>query len=111
LAAEEGRDPKAVSDKGDASKRAVRFGQGHLFPEIEAEEIKEATAPVWYYFVSCERDDVRAELSRPRDIVDGQFLGFHERIFIVNEGDLAEIDLGFGGGEPPREFDFEITRK
>lgn len=111
LAAEERRDPKAISDKGNATERAVRLGQGSLFPEIEEEEIKEATASVWYLFVSCEGDDIRAELSHPRSIVDGQFLGFHERVFIVNKGDLSEINFDAGGGEPPQEFDFEITRK
>ncbi len=111
LAAEERRDPKAVSDKGKATERAVRMGQGNLFPEIEAEELKEATASVWYYFVSCEGDDIRAELSRPIAIVDGQFLGFHERIFIVNKGDLADFNFDVDDGEPPQEFDFEVTRK
>lgn len=111
LAAEERRDPKAISDKGNATERAVRLGQGNLFPEIEEEEIKEATASVWYFFVSCEDDDIRAELSYPRSIVDGQFLGFHERIFIINKGDLTEPNFDAGGGEPPQEFDFEITRK
>jgi hypothetical protein len=111
LAAEERRDPKAVSDKGSATERAVRLGQRNLFPELEEEEIKEATAAVWYYFVSCDGDDVRAELSRPRAVVDGQFLGFHERIFIVKKGDISEFSFEAGGGEPPQEFDFEITRK
>jgi hypothetical protein len=111
LAAEERRDPKAVSDKGNATERAVRMGQGNLFPEVEEEEIKEATASIWYYFVSCEGDDVRAELSRPISIVDGQFLGFHERIFVVNKGDIADFNFDAGDGEPPQEFDFEVTRK
>ena len=111
LAAEERRGPKAVSDKGNATELAVRLGQRNLFPELEQEEIAEATASVWYYFVSCEGDDIRAELSYPRAVVDGQFLGFHERIFIVKKGDLAKFNFEAGGGEPPQEFDFEITKR
>jgi hypothetical protein len=43
--------------------------------------------------------------------VDGQFLRFHERIFIVKNGDLADFNFDADDGEPPQEFDFEVTRK
>ena len=110
-AADDHRPPQAVSDKGSATELAVRLGQYDLFPKLVGEAIREATAAVWYLFVSCNGDDVRAELSYPKSVVDGQFLGFHERIFIIEKGDLDDFDFSRSDGTPPIEFDVAVTRK
>jgi len=109
-AADKARDPKAISDKGSATERAVQMAQLTLFPEPE-EDLKEATAAIWYFFVHSDNDDIRAELSFPRAIVDKQFLGFHERIFILGEGDLAKFSFDVEDGTPPQDFEVNVTRK
>jgi len=110
VAADPVREPRAISGKGNAAKRAVDFGQGTLFPELEEEDIKEATAAIWYFLVSIDKDDIRAELSRPRKIEGSQFHGFHERLFIIKKGDLTPFNFD-DDDVPPPEFDVNITRK
>lgn len=100
LAASEHQDPKAVSEKGNASERAVRLAQGWLFPEMEREEVRRETAHLWFLFASIDGPDIRAELSRPRAIAEGQFVGFHERIFILKRGDLDKLSIGFDDEGP-----------
>jgi len=112
-AADLSRDPRAISGKGNAAKRAVDLGQGNLFPEIEEEDVKEATAAIWYFlvYIDLDNDDIRAELSRPRKIEESQFYGFHERIFVIKKGDLDPFTFDAEDDEPPQEFDVNITRK
>ena len=119
-AADPVRSPKAISIKGSASGRIIeRSIQASLFPEWDAEDarkLSEAAAlensAAWYFAVSVDGDDVRAELSRPYPIVDGQFSGFVERIFILKPGDWSDIsamDLGDDGLGP--EFEVSVSRK
>ena len=66
---------------------------------------------VWFYCVSVNGDDVRAELSRPISVGGGNFDGFFERIFIIRQGewpDLAVMPLPTGG---LTEFEPVVTRK
>jgi hypothetical protein len=114
-AAQLDREPRAISDKGPAAAKAVELGQCMLFPEYEREEQEkrsEAAAAVWYFFVHTDGVNVTAELSWPRSIDDRQFKGFNERIFIVESGEWADIDLsGLDAGHEGEEYEVEVTRK
>ncbi len=114
-ACEDDRDPKAISDKGPAAVSAVDLGQHSLFPEYDAEDRakhKKANAALWYLFVYINGDDVRAELSFPKHIEDGQFKGFNERIYIINPGEWASMAPKVDDIEPPaQDFEINVTRK
>ena len=94
----------AISGKGPAAERTVeRSTMRYLFPEMEeearrAEESlqRRANAEAWFFCVSINGDDVRAELSLPRSVQNENFKQFIERIFIVEFGDWDDggiIDL------------------
>jgi hypothetical protein len=109
------RDPGAISDKGPAAAKVVELGQGTLFPEYQKEEEAEQTegaAAAWYFFVHTDGTDVTAELSWPKAIDDRQFKGFNERIFIVESGEWADIELSdLDADAAGDEYDVEVTRK
>ena len=111
VAASEHQDPRAVSEKGSASERAVRLAQGWLFPEMEWEVVSRETAHLWFLFVSINGSDIRAELSRPRAIDDGQFTGFHERILILSPGDLDKLIVGFDDDIPVDVPEVIVSKK
>jgi hypothetical protein len=114
-ACEDGRDPRAISDKGPAAIRAVDVGQSSLFPEYDIEDQekrKRENASLWYVFVYINGDDVRAELSFPKRIEEGQFKGFNERIYIINPGEWASMMPKAEDSDPPaQDFDINVTRK
>nr|AWM02470.1 hypothetical protein CIT40_22185 [Bradyrhizobium amphicarpaeae] len=114
-ACDDGRDPKAISDKGPAASKAVTLGQYSLFPEYEKEDEeqrKKENAALWYLFVYVNGDDVRAELSFPKRIEDGQFKGFNERIYIIKPGEWASMMPKVDDGElPAQDFEINVTRK
>lgn len=107
--------PRAISSKGQASRRLIDNASMSLFPELDREVEIIENAAVWYFCVSVNGDSIKAELSRPSSIreSDGQFDDFFERIFILNEeggavGVPGDIDDG-----PTSDDDLEIwiTRK
>jgi hypothetical protein len=114
-ASDDDRDPKAISDKGPAASKAVNQGQQSLFPEYDIEDEekrKKENAALWYLFVHINGDDVRAELSFPKRIEDGQFKGFNERIYIIKPGEWASIIPKVDDTEPPaQDFEVNVTRK
>jgi hypothetical protein len=114
-ACEDGRDPKAISNKGPAASKAVDLGQRSLFPEFDIEDEDQRqreAAPLWYFFVYINGDDVRAELSYPKRIEDGQFKGFNERIYVINRGEWASIMPRTDDSEAPApDFEVNVTRK
>ena len=103
------RNPKAISAKGRASEMAIMLASKCLIPDMEEERQKRLRGPVWYLCVFANGDDVRAELSRPLSVEDGQFSGFIERIFILNYGEwnpptpskMSEIILYFRSSTYP----------
>lgn len=107
----EGCDPKAISDKGAASARIIAQSCGNLFPEYEEEDRKKQNSSVWYFCVYAEGDDVRAELSCPRSIIGNQFLGFRERIFIVQRGEWDAVNIKEDDTSPSQDFEITVTRK
>jgi hypothetical protein len=102
--------PTSASPKGPGSVKAVQSAQGELFETVREAEIVEENAAVFYLFVEAEGKNVRAELSRPKAILDDQFHGFHERIILLQSGEWEGIDLT-PDEEPAPEFDIEVTRK
>lgn len=112
------KEPKAISDKGPASERAIENGTSFLFPEWEMEERRKreearrkANATVWLFCVSVDGERVRAEISRPNS-VDGKDYSFAERIFIVNDDDWGDnTALDFDDGFVPQDFEPNVTRK
>lgn len=114
-ACEDNRDPKAISDKGPAATKAVDLGQTNLFPEYETEDKEKRTrenAALWYLFVHINGDDVRAELSFPKQIEDKQFKGFNERIYLIKPGEWTSMMPKVEDGEPPaQDFEINVTRK
>lgn len=114
-ACDDRRDPKAISDKGPAASKAVDLGQGNLFADFDAEDrakYKMENAALWYLFVYINGDDVRAELSFPKRIEDGQFDGFNERIYIIKPGEWASMMPKVDDNEPPaQDFEVNVTRK
>ncbi|WFU44502.1 hypothetical protein QA640_19885 [Bradyrhizobium sp. CB82] len=114
-ACEDDRD-KAISEKGPAASRAVDLGQRNLFPEFDVEDRarhRRENAPLWYFFVHINGDDVRAELSFPKRIEDGQFKGFNERIYVIKPGEWTGImpNPVIDDSEPTQEFEINVTRK
>lgn len=108
--------PQAVSGKGSGADRLIDAGQGDLFTEDEVAKGKASPFTImnrgaWFYCVSVDGDDVRAELSLPFGVSGGNFDGFVERIFIIRDGEwpkLAVQPLPQGGAT---EFEPVVTRK
>lgn len=106
--------PQAISKKNTASKELINAAQGDLFtlPSAKPSPLETEPSEVWYLCVSC--DDVagiRAELSRPVPIQNEQFVDFHERIFIVQKGDLEDIRVDKDLDMPEQNYDIQISRK
>lgn len=84
--------PRSRSTKGDGSRRAVeRNLQPPLpLPEFEEEFNRQvaaaaiAQAPIWYLCVFQDDSGIRAELSMPVAIEDGHFVGWKERIILID---------------------------
>jgi hypothetical protein len=116
LAASWLHDPRPVSAKGSGSDRIVDSAQGSLFtPEqlasAEAIKLEPINTGVWYFCVSVDGDNVRAELSLPSTIENKGFGRFIERIFIVGGGDGSELVKKLQPDTAPAEFQPVITRK
>ncbi|MBN4050487.1 hypothetical protein JYU13_00105 [Gammaproteobacteria bacterium AH-315-M22] len=102
--------PKAISGKGSASKRLVENNAGFLWEEMEDEYITQVNTSVWFFCVSVNGDEIRAELSRPSAIEGKQFGEFLERIFIITDDDynpITDDDTNFD----EQDFDIQVTRK
>jgi len=114
IAATREHEPRAASGKKSGSERLLDLSQGNLFPPEMFKSTSNFTptnSGVWYFCVSVDGDDVRAELSLPLRVANGNFDGFAERIFIVRGGEWPDLvarpvpDLG------PAEFEPVVTRK
>jgi hypothetical protein len=89
-------DPRAISGKGEGSRRLV--GQGDLFTGAEAPVsvngyASTKPAGVWFLCVSVNGEDVRAELSKASAFSGGNFEKFDERIFIVRKDEWEKIKV------------------
>lgn len=66
--------------------------------------LRHENAATWFFCVSINGDDVRAELSLPRSVDADNFNGFIERIFIVADGywggsGIVDLDNDPGGDD------------
>jgi hypothetical protein len=102
--------PQAVSGKGSGADRIIAVGQAGLFPEEEMSAARdlvlaELRTGVWFFCVSVQGDDVRAELSLPSGVSGGNFEGFIERIFILGGGEWSADAIP--GSDRPDGVEFE----
>ena len=115
----ESQPPKAASEIGIGKETLIANSVGYLFPEMEAEDRRlerEANefdkAEAWYVIVAFGDGKVTCELSRPRAPVNGQFLDFYERIFILGSGGPSASDLlKLDDDTPPLEIKPAISKK
>ncbi|GJL77725.1 MAG: hypothetical protein NPINA01_07140 [Nitrospinaceae bacterium] len=116
-ASEKNWEPRARSKKGPGSERTVSNNQGILFSEEEINRAMPANkTSAWYLCVSENQGIISAELSLPKSVDCGQFSGFLERIFLLQDGDgdLPEFSLSnFDDGDDGdfKEFEVNIARK
>jgi hypothetical protein len=88
-------DPKTKHLKGLFTE-AVTIRNHHiggLFPDDIPEEVRVAISileyPTWILLINITDDEIRAELSYPDKIEDGQIVSWKERIFIPDSADDA----------------------
>ncbi len=108
--------PRAVSGKGAGADRLIDLGQGSLFSEEEMAAtnpvvVGEINAGAWFFCVSVIGDDVRAELSLPSGVKNGNFDSFIERIFIVRAGEWSDLAPSVDVADDAVEFEPLVTRK
>lgn len=113
IAASQFSEPRAVSGKGAGADRAIDSAQGSLFPE----DAGPITLPpridtgIWFFCVSVNGDDVRAELSLPRAISGSNFGSFLERIFILREGEWPKLVRDAIDGSDAAHIEPIVSRK
>ena len=107
------RSPRNRTPKGPAAEKVV-----DLNDQIEMFKRQEISAPpkdqnaIWYLCVFDDGKTVRAELSLPIDFQSGYFVGFSERIFILNPGDWEKIALASPSSETdPDDLTIDVRRK
>jgi hypothetical protein len=110
--------PRPISGKGSGSDRVISDAQGSLFTEEELAgdakiKLGKIDSGVWYYCVSVSGDDVRAELSLPSGISEGNFEDFIERIFVIREGEWPALVGKYDADDSSSAVSFEpvVTRK
>lgn len=113
------RGPQPINAKGPAAETAIKMGQGVLFreeelPEVAPEKIAGLNSTLWFLCVSVnegDEEDVRAELSLPATIENGNFKGFLERIFIIKGGDWKARNPVVTMPEDAGAYEFSIARR
>lgn len=114
------RDPRPISSKRSGSERFIDEYCGSLFSEEELRAMTGThtggiTTGAWYFCVSVNEEDVRAELSLPTGVIGGNFAGFAERIFILRPGDWSKMiekdHSGSGSGPDAADFEPIVKRK
>lgn len=114
-------EPKNLSQKGAATDRAISPNQTTFISLLEAQpgvvNIRLQNTDkngylTWYFCLYHDGDEVRAELSLPKDVENGFFKDFIERIIIVGregfDGTAIKRDDDDGATS---EFDIPVSRK
>lgn len=102
--------PKAISEKGSGVKKLLETNpSGYLFNYMQDEDDAEANRNTWFFCVSSNNEEVRAELSLPHSIKNKQFSYFKERIFILSDNDWTPTE--HDDLDDTEDFDITITRK
>lgn len=119
MAAHAVRNPKAISGKKAGSAQIIDEAQGSLFPGGELPEVAPATITqtsvpqMWYFCLSFSGEhgeNVRAELSLPAMVKNGNFHGFLERIMIINEDGWGGLNIDADPEDGPIDFDVHVSR-
>ncbi|MFC6632953.1 hypothetical protein [Microbulbifer taiwanensis] len=108
-------DPNPVSSKGRGVAALVDNPSGYLWDYMAEEARQCENLHTWFFCVSCNGDEVRAELSRPRAVENGNFGTFAERIFIIQDEDWnpagGNSDNDSDADYQGEEFDITVTKK
>lgn len=99
IAANSFREPRSISRKGDGSAQLIEAAQGNLFRDEQTsitlpsnKDSEKLINLLWYLCVSYDEDRVTAELSLPKMVKNGNFYGFHKRIFLIEKADDIGVD-------------------
>lgn len=116
LAASESHNPQAISGKGAGTDRIIDASQGSLFTREQLESINRANVVqintgLWFFCVSINGEDIRAELSLPSSLEGGNFKGFLERILIIRGGEWPPLKVAPRPTEDAVEFEPIIRRR
>ena len=105
-------DPSPISAKGEGVIELVDNPSGYLWDYMAEEDQNNENRHVWFFCVSSSVDEIRAELSRPRAIKNGNFGTFAERIFIVQDNDWNPTDDDTGDNpNDGQDFDVPVSKK
>lgn len=93
------REPRSISKKGYGSAQLIESSQGNLFSDEELpitlpsnKNSENLNNLLWYLCVAYDEDRVTAELSLPKMVKNGNFYGFHKRIFLIEKADDISVD-------------------
>ncbi|MBB3144959.1 hypothetical protein FHS21_001360 [Phyllobacterium trifolii] len=110
------RSPKAIAGKRGGSASLIEEAQGSLFlhgelPEaVDLASVRSLGSSMWYLCVSFNGEDIRAELSLPASVKDGNFHGFLERILLLQSGEWAKFTINEDNDDTV-EFEPTIARR
>lgn len=105
------KEPKPNSAKGPASARAVaKAHHGDLFENIDPNYKPQTNYDLWYFCVSPIGE---AELSRPISVDNGDFTGFHDRIFVttIDQNRIVKTEIVQSHNEIKQDFDIPVERR
>jgi hypothetical protein len=111
--------PEAISEIGTGKETVIQKSSGYLFEEMQQEdELRRKTlsdfdrAEAWYLCTAFVNETVTCELSRPEGVIDKQFSGFIERIFILSGDDAGMSKLiNLDDDTPPLEIKPQISKR
>jgi hypothetical protein len=115
----ESQSPEAISEIGTGKETVIQKASRYLFEEMQQEDdLRRKSlsdfdrAEAWYICTAFVNDAVTCELSRPKGVIDKQFSGFIERIFILREGDADPSKLiNLVDDTPPLEIRPTIRKR
>ena len=112
IACVESQFPQPISEIGAAKETVIENSYPYLFEEMQKAEDRRQKAlteyeraEAWYVCTSFANGTVSCELSRPQGVINTEFSGFIERIFILREGEGGPSGLINLDDDTPR---FEI---
>lgn len=111
--------PKSKSIKGDGSRRAVEMNQQPPlpFPEFQAEfdrQLRAAAAAhvhIWYLCLFNDGNSIRAELSKPTRIEGGHFVGWQERIILIDQDGPVSLRAVVNNDDFGPDVEVTVRRK
>jgi hypothetical protein len=109
-------DPKTKHLKGLFTEAVIFRNKqiGGLFPAEISEELRTAVSileyPTWILLIYITDDEIRAELSYPDAIEEGQIISWKERIFIPDSADDDGAEIRPTGDTDP-DIDVPVRRK